>query len=247
MHFTLEFIEQTYNTFNEQIFGGRLPKVPLRLTTARTFVGKCAPNNSGIHRQGHHSDNDFYLCFSTVHDLTRQQAEDTVIHEMIHLFINLHNLADTSHHGPLFRALMSSINTAHKRNVTISYRHTATDSSQAKAQRNADTGTDSEHNSISTATGKPTRRCMIAIMHDTKGWGFKLLPRTYAGITRYYNGVKHAVDSFELYYAIVDDILAVYPVSSALRIYRLDRTKIFSHLTTAIPYEIAANAIRPKK
>ncbi len=242
MHFTLEFIEQTYDRFNLQLFGGRLPKVPLRLSTAHTFVGKCAPRNGNIHRQGRHADDDFYLCFSTAHNLTRKQAEDTVIHEMIHLFINLHNLADASHHGPLYRALMNSINAAHKRNVSISYKPTANDGSRAEISGNtANTGVGQG--------SKPgmARKCMVAVMRDAKGWGFKLLPRTYAGITRYYNGVKHAITGFELYYAVVDATFAAYPVSSALKIYRLDRSEILSHLITAIPYEIAADAVRPKK
>lgn len=242
MYFTLEFIEQTYDKFNLQIFGGRLPKVPFRLSTARSFVGKCAPRNGSIHRQGRHPNDDFHLCFSTAHNLSRRQAEDTIIHEMIHLFINLHNLADTTHHGPLYRALMNSINAAHKRDITISYKPTTNDDSRAETSGDT-TNTGIEQNS------KPsmTRKCMVAVMRDAKGWGFKLLPRTYAGITRYYNGVKHAIAGFELYYAIVDAAFAAYPVSSALKIYRLDRSEIFSHLITAIPYEIVADEVRPKK
>lgn len=242
MHFTLEFIEQTYDRFNLQLFGGRLPKVPLRLSTAHTFVGKCAPRNGNIHRQGRHADDDFYLCFSTAHNLTRKQAEDTVIHEMIHLFINLHNLADASHHGPLYRTLMSSINAAHKRNVSISYDPKANYDSQPETSGNTANTKNGQH-----STSTITRKCMVAIVRDSKGWGFKLLPRTYAGITRYYIGVKHAINSFELYFAVVDATFAAYPVSSALKIYRLDRSEILSHLITAIPYEITANEIRPKK
>ncbi len=241
MHYTLEFVEQTYNKFNLQIFGGRLPKVPFRLSTARTFVGKCAPRNGNIHRQGRHADDDFYLCFSTAHNLSRRQAEDTVIHEMIHLFINMHNLADTSHHGPLYRALMNSINAAHKRNITISYKPTANDGSHTETTENQ-AAADNGHKNAPTTT----RKCMIAVMRDAKGWGFKLLPRTFDGIMRFYNGVRHAVDCFELYFAVVDADFAAYPVSSALKIYRLDREKILSHLITAVPYEISAHEIRPK-
>ena len=260
MYFTLEFIEGTYHKFNLQIFGGRLPEVPFRLSTARTFVGKCSPRNGSVHRQGRHTNDDFYLCFSTAHNLTLPQAEDTVIHEMIHLFINLHNLADSSHHGSLFRAIMGSINAAHKRNITISYNPTANGNSSnnnnsshsnqgGKGGKGGKAGTSGGKDSASSPKGSTpntTRRCMIAVMHDAKGWGFKLLPRTYAGITRYYNGIKHAITDFELYYAVVDAEFAAYPVSSALKIYRLDRARIFSHLITAIPYEITANAIRPK-
>lgn len=242
MFFTLEFIEQTYDKFNIQLFGGRLPKVPFRLSTAHSFVGKCAPRNGNIHRQGRHADDDFYLCFSTAHNLSRHQAEDTVIHEMIHLFINLHNLADTSHHGTLFRALMNNINAAHKRDITISYNPTANDGNRAETSGNTANTKNGQH-----STPSITRKCMVAVMRDAKGWGFKLLPRTYDGIMRYYNGVKHAISGFELYYAVVDATFATYPVSSALKIYRLDRSEILSHLITAIPYEIAADEVRPKK
>lgn len=233
MRFTTEFAAQAYKRFNDQIFGGRLPQVPLRLSDARTFVGKCAPRHSHILRSGHHADDDFYLAFSTAHDLTQAQAEDTVIHEMIHLFINLHNLGDTSHHGPLFKSLAASINATHNRHVTISHK-TATAGSAATA--NAPT------------TAAPTAKtCAIAIIRDHKGWGFKLLPATSKSITRYYQGVINHVDTFELYVAEIDSYLAAYPVSSALHVYRLSRDQVLSHLSDPVRYYATADGFTRHK
>ncbi len=233
MRFTIEFAAKAYRRFNEQIFGGRLPQVPLRLSDARTFVGKCAPRNGHILRTGRHADDDFYLSFSTAHDLTQAQAEDTVIHEMIHLFINIHNLSDTSHHGPLFKSLAASINAAHNRHITISHKNTAANSA--------------ENASASTAAVTTAKTCAIAIIHDHKGWGFKLLPTTSKSIMKYYRGVISHVDTFELYVAEIDAYLAAYPVSSALHVYRLGRDQVLSHLSDPVRYYATADGFTRHK
>lgn len=233
MHFTIEFVKENYARFNKEIFGDRLPEVPIRLSDARTFVGKCAPRNSNITRQGHHRDDDFYLCFSIAHNLTQAEAEDTIIHEMIHLFVNLHNLLDTSHHGPLFRALMTTINTQHKRHISISH----------KTLPKADPDTADTQTPQTDATGNPVKKCVIAIIRDKNGWGFKLIPCTYRSIRKYYEAAIPFVDKIELYLTYIDEYLAHYPVSAAPRIYRMDRETIFSHLHYPKPLDITDREI----
>lgn len=231
MHFTIEFVKENYARFNKEIFGDRLPEVPIRLSDARTFVGKCAPRNSNIKRQGHHRDDDFYLTFSIAHDLTRAEAEDTIIHEMIHLFVNLHNLLDTSHHGPLFRALMTTINAQHKRHISISHKTLPKADPDTPTPQTHTPTTQTDTSTMPTgATGTPVKKCVVAIIRDKNGWGFKLIPCTYRSILKYYQAAVPFVDKIELYLTYIDEYLAYYPISAAPRIYRMDREKVLSHL-----------------
>lgn len=119
---TVEYIQSQYGRFNSLIFEGRLPAVPIKLSRAKTFLGraeyKTRRGPSGV-VTGH---TDFVLKFSTRYDIPEEDVQDTVIHEMIHLYIAYFNVHDTSSHGRVFRAMAKEINEKYGRNVIISYR-----------------------------------------------------------------------------------------------------------------------------
>ena len=41
MKATVPYIEQKFEEFNRQMFGGKLPKIPVELSDAKTFLGQC--------------------------------------------------------------------------------------------------------------------------------------------------------------------------------------------------------------
>ena len=41
MKSTVPYIEQKFEEFNRQMFGGKLPKIPVELSDAKTFLGQC--------------------------------------------------------------------------------------------------------------------------------------------------------------------------------------------------------------
>ena len=42
MKATIPYIEQKFEEYNQQMFAGQLPKLPVELSDAKTFLGKCA-------------------------------------------------------------------------------------------------------------------------------------------------------------------------------------------------------------
>ena len=65
---------------------------------------------------------DFILRISMCFDLSEAEVEDTILHEMIHLYIYSNNIKDTSAHGVVFRKMLSELNECHGRHITISHR-----------------------------------------------------------------------------------------------------------------------------
>ena len=108
MIFNVPFIQNTFSRYNNLIFGGRLPRVPIRLTRAFGFVGKCVfprYNAPADVRRGKGCSMRFSICF----DMTEAELEDVVIHEMIHLFIYTQALPQEPSHGPTFLHLMEQL------------------------------------------------------------------------------------------------------------------------------------------
>lgn len=117
----IEYVEQKFAEYNTQMFGGKLPPLPIRLSSARTFMGKLSYTKKRALFRGW-TYNNFQLIISTRFNVSEQIIEDTIIHEMIHYYIMYHKLRDTSSHGTIFRDMMAHINSQYHRNVTISIR-----------------------------------------------------------------------------------------------------------------------------
>ena len=114
----LIFITDSFERFNHQIFSGLLPTPRLILTRAKTFRGKLVYKISRSFLTTIYKD--FEIRISSIFDLPREEWEDVMIHEMIHLHIAVTGIKDKSSHGPEFRKLMDSINRKHNRNIKIS-------------------------------------------------------------------------------------------------------------------------------
>lgn len=120
---TIDYIARKFQEFNTQMFGGKLTMPPIQLSRARTFVGQCAAKKRHTLLHGTQLF-DFRLKFSICFDLPEEEWEDTIIHEMIHYYIGVNRIKDTSAHGQIFRQMMESINQRFGRKLTISHRST---------------------------------------------------------------------------------------------------------------------------
>lgn len=131
---TLDYLEQQYNTLNKQCFQGQLPTVRIQLSKARTYLGQL-----GYKRRrkllGGWAYYDYVIRISTRLDQTEEEITDTLLHEMIHLYIAVNHLKDRSSHGPLFRQIMDNINTRYGRHITISHHRTKEGLEQDTQQR----------------------------------------------------------------------------------------------------------------
>ena len=119
---TVVYLEERFDTFNRMCFDGALPRIPIRLSGARSFVGRLQykPVRDWLGRVVRYED--FVIRISTRFDLSEAEIEDTLIHEMIHYWIAWKGLKDSSTHGRLFRARMKEINEQYGRHITISHK-----------------------------------------------------------------------------------------------------------------------------
>lgn len=120
---TLEFLNQKFDELNELCFSGELPQVTIRLSKARTYLGQL-----GFKRRhplfGKTQYYDFVLRISTRLEQTEEEIIDTLLHEMIHLYITSRQLKDSSSHGKIFRQMMNDLNQRFGRHIAISHRKT---------------------------------------------------------------------------------------------------------------------------
>ena len=119
---TIPYIQSRFDEYNARFFAGALPPVPIKLSNARTFLGKITFTKRRKWLFGEWTYSNFVLRINTRFDLPEQLIEDTILHEMIHYYIAVNQLRDTSTHGRLFRQEMKRINAEGNRHITISYR-----------------------------------------------------------------------------------------------------------------------------
>ena len=214
MKATIPYIEQKFDEYNRQIFGGRLPKLPVELSDAKTFLGQCVFKKR---RKpfGKTERYDFRLRINTRLDLPEQDVEDIIIHEMIHYYIGYNQLKDSSAHGPLFLGIMNEINRKYGRHLTVSHKSTQEQREQLQDRR--------------------SRYHVIAVVtfHDGRT-GIKVLPRVVRSILHYYNHVLASRDiaSIQLYMSN-NVFFNRYPNSSALKVHFLEADDISRHLEGA--------------
>lgn len=118
---TLDYVKRKFDEYNALCFEGSLKTPPIRMTTARSYLGQVSYKRRRT-LTGRLSYSDFVLRFSARIDRPEAVVEDTILHEMIHYWILSTGRRDTSAHGPLFRAKMAEINARHGRHITISHR-----------------------------------------------------------------------------------------------------------------------------
>ena len=213
---THEYVKEKFGEFNRLIFDGKLPLPPICMSNARTFLGACT-FKSKRNWLGRTVLYDFKLKISKRLDLPENEIEDIIIHEMIHYYIGVNQMKDSSAHGTLFRQMMSDINRKHGRHITISHKMT-TEQRQLTVDK-----TEKWH--------------VVAVVGMKNGrTGIKVLPRVWQSINKYCDGVKRSgeVDEVKLYIC-KDAYFNRFPTSSALRVYYPPMDELTRHLKDAKP------------
>ena len=208
---TVPYIEAKFDEFNALMFGGKLPKIPVALSHAASYVGLCT-YKTRRRLLGKPEPYDFKLRISTRFDLPEQEVEDTIIHEMIHYYIRLNGIKDTSAHGKAFRQMMTDINRTHGRHITVSHRTT-------KEQREA------------AVSSRPRPRVAAIVSFKDGRQGLKLLPVDDRKITAYHRALMRSgrVSSIE-YYNTSDPWFNRYPTSAAFNVLFVPMEEVLTHL-----------------
>jgi hypothetical protein len=214
MKATIPYVEKKFEEFNQLMFDGKLPKLPIELSDAKTFLGLCVYKKRRT-ILGRTECYDFKLRISTRIDLVEAEVEDIIIHEMIHYYIGYNNLKDSSAHGRVFRHIMNTINEKFGRHIKISHKLTREEKEQLY-----DT--------------KRRWRVVAYVTFNDGRTGIKVLPRIMPRIANYYNAVSResSVESIELYMTN-NPYFNRYPSSSAFRVHYIDKAEADKHLQGA--------------
>lgn len=224
---TIQYIEKKFDEFNALCFAGTLPKLPIELSDAKTFLGMCVYKKRK-NWQGKTICYDFRLRINTRIDLPEDVLEDTIIHEMIHYDILINNKKDSSAHGILFKQIMNNINEKYNRHITISHKGTKEQNEQA----------------FST---KARWHVVAVVTFDDGKIGVKVLPRIISSIQKYYNNVSRARGVVDIKVFMTKDIyFNRFPTSSALNIRFVDVDELNEHLKDAKAFRKTPNAIENK-
>lgn len=219
-----DFVRKAFDRFNALCFEGVLPAVPIVLTKAGTFLGKMEYKS----RRGLlgivSSYCDFRLKISTGFDLSQEELEDVVIHEMIHYYIAFRNLKDTSVHGETFRRIMDIINRKYGRHITV--RHHC--EPEQNLVRGGSTRIRKHYLCVSTFTdGKKG----ITICASTKIFElYRLLPKYYR------------ISEME-WYGSTDPFFNRFPRANTPKIYRITEEELSEHLRESVPLKCDGHTI----
>lgn len=119
---TVEQIEKIFHKYNKSIFqkqyGYTLPTPVFRVSNAKNYVGLFS------YRRHDKEGRSYKISISNFYKLTRQDIIETVIHEMIHEYIQFTGTIDTSSHGPMFRYIMDEINRTNGMSISVCSHHT---------------------------------------------------------------------------------------------------------------------------
>lgn len=174
MVFTSDFIRETFDHFNREIFGGELPGVVFLPSASRKAAGEYEYKQHRL--TGKTLPESRIMRFSKHVDEERSVLEDIILHEMIHLHIESQGLRDSRSHGTLFCSIMEHINARYHRNVTLKY-HTAQAESGSEA--------------VSSDMG---RRMAFCLMRQQDGT-LALLPTTLQGVFELWTKGPHSFNA----------------------------------------------------
>lgn len=221
---TIPYVEKKFEEFNQQIFAGKLPKLPIELSDAKTFLGLCVFK----HRKGENGKTDYYdfkLRINTRLDLPENEVEDVIIHEMIHYFIGYNQLEDATAHGPIFTHMMNEINTKYGRSISVSHKSTD-EQKEALVDKKAH-----------------YRVVAVVAFHDGRV-GIKVLPRVLPSILKYYNGVQKSKDVLAVQlYMSNNPFFNRFPNSNALKVHFLEPEEIKQQIAGAEVLECDGDCI----
>ena len=214
MKASVDYVKSKFDEYNKLMFESKLPRPSIMLSSAKTFLGKCEFKKRRL-PDGRVERYNFCLRINSRFDLTEQELEDTIIHEMIHYYIGIFQLNDTSAHGQIFRKMMNTINNQYGRHISIS--HKMTDGQREEAY------------------DKRRRWHVVAVLEFSDGrTGIKVLPRVLPRILNYNNvmGTDRRVTGIKLYMS--DNIFFNrYPNSSALNAIIVEKDIVMEHLSGA--------------
>ena len=106
MVLTIGFISENFHKFNKEYFEGELKTPAFEITRVKSYLGQ--------YHWKYGFDGDLIenvIRISKMFDRSETDYQNTIIHEMIHLYIRQNHIKDTRrHHGRVFNSIADRIN-----------------------------------------------------------------------------------------------------------------------------------------
>ena len=218
---TEPYVKAKFEYFNSLCFEGILPPIPIVMVKARSFLGKVeyVCDRGFFGRVGR--CRDFRMKISVSYDLGEAVLEDVILHEMIHYYIAVNNIRDSSAHGHVFREMMASINGKYGRNITVRHRSVG-DSASGTGQPATDTAASSASrlNHICVSTFSDGKVGVTVCSESKVRYMKRVLPRCFS------------LEKME-WYTSKDAFFNRFPRARTPKIYKITRDELDSHLADA--------------
>ncbi len=122
MELTAKMLREWFVQFNAEYFENKLPLPQLTVSNARTQLGqfRCRRVRKGLFRG--YELTGFAIKVSDYYQLSERDYQQTLLHEMIHYYIAITGVKDSSPHGRLFHQLAQHINEQGGWQITVSER-----------------------------------------------------------------------------------------------------------------------------
>lgn len=221
---TIAYIRDRFEHFNRLCFNNELPLLPIRLSRSRRMLG-CVSYQQRRLGNGQTETFNYVMRISTCFNLAENDVEDTILHEMIHYYILVNGIRDTSKHGQVFRRMMNDINLRYDRHITVSHHST-------KEEMQDDS---SEHPAIICVTRMKSGETGITVCARTRIFSiYHELPLRF--------DVEQAT-----WYFVVDPYFKRYPRSLKAKVYRVKMEELAPHLMNAVEMECDGRRMKVKK
>ncbi len=113
MDITLDYIKSNFDKFNVMYFNGKLITPKFMITKAKSYLGQLSWKCINGERT------NYIISISGLFDRSDKDFCNTILHEMIHLYIRQNNIKDTRpHHGRVFYQIADMIN-QHGWNISV--------------------------------------------------------------------------------------------------------------------------------
>lgn len=115
MKLTQEWIKEQFVRFNGDYFGGALPRPRFGISHGRTRLGTLTfrwkeVRNGLLPTQVKRVPHSHVIRLSDYYEQSERDYQNTLLHEMIHLYISVNLIEDTSSHGKVFTEWMEKLN-----------------------------------------------------------------------------------------------------------------------------------------
>lgn len=110
MILTISYIENAFDKYNYLYFNGSLEKPNFKISNGKHQLGLLEIRRTLIYGYCNKYVTSYTLKVSRYYDRTEKDYDTTIIHEMIHLYIDQNNIIDDGSHGKRFKAECARIN-----------------------------------------------------------------------------------------------------------------------------------------